>query len=779
MADHHRIGRAFGLETLEPRALLAAVSWDGGGGDTLWSNPLNWSGNALPGVSDDVTIALGAPQRTIVLDVGPTKVRSLALDETLVVNSGRVLSVTGDFDLGVNADLRINGVVNWASGDWRTTKTARVQPGGLLNIGSASNPTAGAVTLESALVNDGRVAWRGGQIRTKPGGAITNNAGKLMDFSSPGSIDSALDENLGDIVILNQGLLRRGGGADTTTAIIVDLVNTGRINILRGTLKLTHTSGFMHDERFEKFENSGTVAVLSATSTLAIQVPSVQDGARFIGPGIVEFSRISPAGGGTVYASDVYFGAAQVSHVLDAAVHVSADGARFTGELSIAAFQVWIDGPLLIDGQLDIDFSSGFGDAPGIFGVSEIEVAGALRLIGSVPPSAFSPPPTMAVRPHVLPGGMLEIGRVGEPDLVVGIQAGLEVEGEASLVAGECRILLNSLIDVMPGGRFTVEAGASGITGGRIAVDGTLVVESGEGPGITSRVTNRGVLETARDLTLASPQLARIAQTGDVAALAAGTWVVRGCELRLADPDDAEQYAIAVIKPIASVRLLGAGAMLRNLRGFFTGGLNTGFGLTELRGRLTLGDGLATLNTVPEGGTLLNFGTLERVGTGTTVLGMSVTQRKTPLLTPVIRVQAGTLEIPGTSFANTGTLDVLGTLTIDLNGGAFTNTGSIQLGQAGRLSIDGAIETSGTITTVVTALNYGRIITTGALTISGGPLVATFVGGGFAAGQNRTIATGSLRTGTFASVSASGLAGGLSATGVYGNFSMVLRVTAI
>src|SRR5204862_6693234 len=30
-------------EQLERRALLAAVSWDGGGNDFNWSNPLNWS----------------------------------------------------------------------------------------------------------------------------------------------------------------------------------------------------------------------------------------------------------------------------------------------------------------------------------------------------------------------------------------------------------------------------------------------------------------------------------------------------------------------------------------------------------------------------------------------------------------------------------------------------------------------------------------------------------------------------------------------------------------
>src|SRR5687767_8464251 len=44
-------------EMLEPRLLLAGVSWDGGGGDGQWINPLNWSTDALPGPADDVTVA--------------------------------------------------------------------------------------------------------------------------------------------------------------------------------------------------------------------------------------------------------------------------------------------------------------------------------------------------------------------------------------------------------------------------------------------------------------------------------------------------------------------------------------------------------------------------------------------------------------------------------------------------------------------------------------------------------------------------------------------------
>jgi hypothetical protein len=34
----------------------AQKKWDGGGGDSLWENPLNWSDNATPISSDDILL---------------------------------------------------------------------------------------------------------------------------------------------------------------------------------------------------------------------------------------------------------------------------------------------------------------------------------------------------------------------------------------------------------------------------------------------------------------------------------------------------------------------------------------------------------------------------------------------------------------------------------------------------------------------------------------------------------------------------------------------------
>src|SRR5579864_1633447 len=80
-------------ESLESRVFLAAVNWTGGGGDSQWTNPLNWSSNpTLPGASDDVTInVVGVPP--IQISSGTQAVNSITCSNSLVV-AGGTLSVS-------------------------------------------------------------------------------------------------------------------------------------------------------------------------------------------------------------------------------------------------------------------------------------------------------------------------------------------------------------------------------------------------------------------------------------------------------------------------------------------------------------------------------------------------------------------------------------------------------------------------------------------------------------------------------------------------------------
>ncbi|MCA9078469.1 MAG: hypothetical protein KDA93_25805, partial [Planctomycetaceae bacterium] len=94
-------------EPLEQRVLLAAVTWDGGGGDLLWSNPLNWSGDLLPGPTDDVTLNADG-NVTVEFDSGASTIASLQLDDSLELTGGSLV-ITGDTSVSSGKELVASG----------------------------------------------------------------------------------------------------------------------------------------------------------------------------------------------------------------------------------------------------------------------------------------------------------------------------------------------------------------------------------------------------------------------------------------------------------------------------------------------------------------------------------------------------------------------------------------------------------------------------------------------------------------------------------------------
>src|SRR5271165_1145815 len=69
------------IEVLEQRLEMAQVSWTGLGDGTTWQVAKNWSSNAVPGASDDVTINV-ANNPTIIYN-GTSTIQSLVDNDTL------------------------------------------------------------------------------------------------------------------------------------------------------------------------------------------------------------------------------------------------------------------------------------------------------------------------------------------------------------------------------------------------------------------------------------------------------------------------------------------------------------------------------------------------------------------------------------------------------------------------------------------------------------------------------------------------------------------------
>jgi hypothetical protein len=265
------------VNSLEPRTLLAAVMWDGGGGDFQWSNPLNWDTDTLPGEGDDVTIEFGANDFTVVHSGGTNSIKSLtsvaALDiagGTLLVNSAS--TVDGDLQLsgtlGGTADIDVSGLFTWNNGT-------------LVGVGGHGSLTANGGT---AIVANSHSEMRGGFRYVNPAGQTATWTGNRAIFLSDRSIfqnDGTLDlqqsgTGVGDrddmSEFINTGTVLKSQSAGESFFTTGVIINSGLIDVQSGDLYLgyyepsqTTNTGTIHGALdttifvFSGLDSSGTI----------------------------------------------------------------------------------------------------------------------------------------------------------------------------------------------------------------------------------------------------------------------------------------------------------------------------------------------------------------------------------------------------------------------------------------------------------------------------------------------------------------------------------------
>lgn len=264
-----------GLEPLEGRSLLAAVAWDGGGGDFSWHNPLNWSGDALPGPEDDVLISVpGTP--LILFTAGEAAVRSLRSLEAIEVSGGTLaigtewrqsalLMISGGRVEGAG-DFLLNGPVLWSGGTLAGSGHALVLPGRELRI-------AGNVTLARTINNNGSLVWESGNI-TGTGGTILNLTGRTFEMRSPGQMLASSGVN----IISNSGTIARLGPGVSTVAFWLN--NPATVDVREGTLRLVGPIV----QRDLSVLRGGIWAVSSGSATLDMVGPNITMGFAHYGP---------------------------------------------------------------------------------------------------------------------------------------------------------------------------------------------------------------------------------------------------------------------------------------------------------------------------------------------------------------------------------------------------------------------------------------------------------------------------------------------------------------
>jgi hypothetical protein len=290
-------------EPLEPRHLLAAVFWDGGGDGVTFMNPANWSTDQVPGADDDVTISVAtSPQiRFEPPDIAvPFPIRSLVCDERLVIVGILQIETTAN----INAQLRLqNGSL--MGGGWIIgTDDARFDSGQLnailgasivgdlslaadarLRITAASEFTrirnAGRLFFDSGSIIHGIISMEGGSVEASENltiavDGLVSGTGTIGRFSVAGppfeltnygtiagvgshlAIDCPTWTNHGNLAVnggglrlrhswsstgvieLNEGTLFLGG--TFASASLVNFQRTGGIVNLDGTLNNTGAS---------------------------------------------------------------------------------------------------------------------------------------------------------------------------------------------------------------------------------------------------------------------------------------------------------------------------------------------------------------------------------------------------------------------------------------------------------------------------------------------------------------------------------------------------------
>jgi hypothetical protein len=283
------------LEPLEPRLLLDAVLWDGGGDGVSWTDRFNWSADLLPTADDDVTINVESSDPTIVLSSGTHSIRSLTSSEALTISGGS-LALAADSQIHAaftlsggtltgNGDLTLTDAMLWTAGS--------MTGGGLVVVGPGAAFTAsggGTKDLSRVLEVQGTLEYTGSNFRFGP----TGDPGIVHIL--PGAAFNAVGD--GDFGVYNQGAH--------------EIRNEGTF-IRSGTGTTTVHSGIV-------FNSSGTVEVQEGT--LQLSGGGAQSG-TLAGPGLMEIT------GGT-HTLEGLSGTADL-RIIGGAVQVSGDGVDISG----------------------------------------------------------------------------------------------------------------------------------------------------------------------------------------------------------------------------------------------------------------------------------------------------------------------------------------------------------------------------------------------------------------------------------------------------------------
>lgn len=217
------------FERLEDRSLLAAIAWDGGGLNSDWNNPLNWSLNRVPNAADDVTIETGATLG-VVHSSGTTSIRSLSTDETISITGGSI-SISAASTIQAGGQLIVSNAAFGGAGQLTNRGTIDLR----------------AATIDPPIVNQGRIVSKS---LSRINGALSTTATSVIESLGTNTIGSSQLEiaagftNLGRIELNTSGSaveahlrVLSGTLVNASGAEIASLVGAGGARVLHGGIE--------------------------------------------------------------------------------------------------------------------------------------------------------------------------------------------------------------------------------------------------------------------------------------------------------------------------------------------------------------------------------------------------------------------------------------------------------------------------------------------------------------------------------------------------------------
>jgi fibronectin-binding autotransporter adhesin len=237
-----RAFRKLSLERLESRDMPSAVFWDGGGGDYLWQNAINWSNDSQPSAGDEVQIGSAFAAATIT-STSNVSINSLASEAGLAI-SGGVFSIANTST--INNTLNVSSATLAGAGDLTVSRALTMNGGTVLGPGRLA--VSGGVTLDGGnalgrtLDSAGASVLLGGALDFVDGGFFNNLAGATFEVRT-----GAADVQYGSLLLHrgttpgstgfhNAGLFLKADGLETRVG--VDFDNDGVVKVSSGLLRL-------------------------------------------------------------------------------------------------------------------------------------------------------------------------------------------------------------------------------------------------------------------------------------------------------------------------------------------------------------------------------------------------------------------------------------------------------------------------------------------------------------------------------------------------------------